>query len=288
MTYSVQFNNPVGSIISFELEAPDNDQNLIKAFSRIHESPIVDPRLPERDQAQAIRIWMQTHPAELAAITVLNLENLELTKIPPEIGLLPNIEILVLKCNLLTSLEGFPILHKLKELTISQNHLRSLIGLPYLESLIDLYVSENCLTDLTGLPELLPNLQRLYLWRNQLVDVRDLSRSLCLKELFLDDNRLETLSYAVFHLPRNCEVFVDCNPFTPTYIAQAEARIAEIRRYDPTHGPNLHFSDGEHEIVPLPFGAMSFEPLEDIPEPKADAFSFFSAASRLETLDNIN
>lgn len=76
------------------------DANLIKLFSRIDvdDKPILDKNSSQSNQAEQIRTWMKMSN-KLEGVTSLNLEELELTSIPPEISLFANLRILRLDHN---------------------------------------------------------------------------------------------------------------------------------------------------------------------------------------------
>jgi Leucine-rich repeat (LRR) protein len=135
--------------------------------------------------AETIRAWMKNNPAELLTITVLKLNNLDLTVLPPEIGLLPNLEILNLKDNQLTMLPPeFGKLINLQELYLYGNPFPAMP--PVFGKLINL--KKFSLYDNRIRQQI--DLHRLYLQNNQ-PTVQPLKEDLGLLELNRDMKMLE-------------------------------------------------------------------------------------------------
>lgn len=119
------------------------------------------------EAAQLIKKTLQT-----GSLT-LNLSQLELKSLPPEIGLLYNLTLLDLSQNQLKNLPG----------TLSQ-----------LQNLVCLNLSDNNLQNLPDTIGELENLAELYLSKNHLQAIPNAINQLCnLTSLHLDENRLQTL-----------------------------------------------------------------------------------------------
>jgi hypothetical protein len=104
----------------------DTEAALIELFKKLGKTiPAVQNLLNDDKfslKAETIRAWMKDNSAELLTVTLLNLNNLNLTVLPPEIGLLTNLQDLYLKGNQLTVLPPeFGKLIKLQELYLYGN-----------------------------------------------------------------------------------------------------------------------------------------------------------------------
>ena len=145
----------------------------------------------------------------------LDLSQLGLKSLPPEIGKLTNLEYLYLDDNQLTSVEGVGKLTsltvlglannqlislpteigKLTNLTmleLSNNQLTSVEGVEKLTSLTVLCLANNQLTSVKGV-EKLTNLRELYLFKNQLTSVEGVGKLTNLTKLSLANNQLTSV-----------------------------------------------------------------------------------------------
>jgi internalin A len=165
--------------------------------------------------------------AEASGARELDLSDLELETVPPEIGALINLEALYLYGNLLSSLPP-EIAHlvNLKELNLDVNEFHSLppeIG--QLTNLLTLSASYNQMTALP--PEIgkLQNLDALWLDNNQLeslpAQIGHLSNLYALK---LANNQLETLPSEFAHLDNLCVLDLSSNQFRylPTILVELQ------------------------------------------------------------------
>ncbi|EPB76319.1 leucine Rich repeat-containing domain protein [Ancylostoma ceylanicum] len=99
-------------------------------------------------------------------------------------GSLPNLEMLILRWNLLKKIENVNGLHRLTHLSLYDNQITTIENLTDLPNLCILDLSYNRITKIEGL-ETLKNLKELYLTRNKLSKIEGLScvRLSTLKEL---------------------------------------------------------------------------------------------------------
>ncbi|MCI0710177.1 MAG: leucine-rich repeat domain-containing protein [Chloroflexi bacterium] len=125
--------------------------------------------------------------------TYLDLSEHKLTMLPPEIGYMKNLKVLVLWGNSLTELPPeMGSLSNLKELHLNKNNLRAVppeIG--NLESLTILYMDHNELTSVPGEMARLKNLQWLNLSHNQLTSLpQEFSSLVNLRALYVRNNQV--------------------------------------------------------------------------------------------------
>ncbi len=153
--------------------------------------------------------------AKISDATQLDLSELGLTALPPEIGLLSGLERLDLSSNQLTALPPeIGQLTTLNELYVQNNRLATMqpkIG--SLTALQRLSLGQNQLTTLP--PEIgsLTALELLYLYKNQLTTVPPVIGSLAaLKELYLYKNQLTTLPPEIVQLTRLERLYLHGNP----------------------------------------------------------------------------
>ncbi len=175
--------------------------DLIKFYDGLSLLDIQKPEFvgTDIDRAQQIRAWMNKGGGGNAAIlhcTTLDLSAKQLTKLPPEIRLFRNLQILNLSDNELTVLPPeIGHLVQLRELNLSSNLLVALP--PTIGTLIQLTTLNLLNNQLKALPPeigYLVQLRELNLASNQLVILpSEMSNLVQLKELNLSDNRLATL-----------------------------------------------------------------------------------------------
>ena len=154
-------------------------------------------------KAETIRAWMQDNSEKLLTVTRLDLSNLGLTFLPPEIGQLINLQRLYLKGNQLTELPpAIGQLINLEVLNLSDNQLTELpLEIGQLINLKMLGLRGNQLSKLP--PEIgrLINLNWLYLSGNQLTVLPSAIGQLRnLEELDLASNQLEQLPESINQL----------------------------------------------------------------------------------------
>jgi Leucine-rich repeat (LRR) protein len=157
----------------------------------------------------------------------LDLSNLELTELPPEIGTLTALEELSLYGNLLSSLpREIGNLQYLKELNLDVNEFQSLppeIG--RLTNLLTLSASYNQIATLP--PEIgnLQNLDSLWLEDNQLTVLpAEIGRLSNLYLLILNNNQLSSLPSEIANLDKLCVLSLESNQFVylPTDLAELQ------------------------------------------------------------------
>ncbi len=147
-------------------------------------------------RAAAATNWMQQHPAQLASIQRLELNELNLTHLPPEIGLFTGLRVIHLESN---KLRFLPVelgqCQQLWWLDLSHNQLTTVPAeLGQCQQLRELNLSHN---QLTTVPSELGQCQRLnllYLAHNQLTTVpAELVQCQQLRWLDLSHNQLTTV-----------------------------------------------------------------------------------------------
>ena len=152
--------------------------------------------------------------AEESGATVLDLSNIGLTELPPEIGNLNNLEVLALWANYLTTLPPeIGQLSNLQWLGLGINQLTTLppeIG--QLSNLQEIILWQNQLTSLPSEVGNLHNLEKLNLWQNQLTTLPpEIGQLSNLRELVLDTNQLSSLPPEIGQLKALCILDIDYN-----------------------------------------------------------------------------
>jgi len=139
--------------------------------------------------------------ADLEKVTLLSLQNNQLTEVP----------------------KGLEKLTQLTRLTLARNKLTNVKGLEKLTQLKDLYLSNNELTNVTGL-EKLTRLEKLDLRQNELTNVTGLEKLTQLTELGLDSNKLTEAPKGLEKLTQLKYLGLRDNP------ALTKAQIAELQK----------------------------------------------------------
>jgi internalin A len=138
----------------------------------------------------------------------------QLTELPPEIGQLTNLRILIVSSNLLTTLPPeIGQLENLQWLELDSNHITSLPAeIGQLKNLILLSIDFNLLTTVPAEIGLLSNLQFLNLANNQLESLpAEIGQLHKLRNLYLYNNQLTTLPPEIGLLSRLCSLHLDTN-----------------------------------------------------------------------------
>jgi Leucine-rich repeat (LRR) protein len=149
--------------------------------------------LPLEKQGELLRGWIEENCKNT---TALDLSEVGLTYLPPEICQLSKLQTLSLNQNQLSSLPGqIGQLSQLQELYLSQNQLTSLpIEIGQLSQLRTLSLNQNQLTHLLAEIGQLSQLQELHLNRNQLTSLpAEIGQMPQLQRLYLDQNQLTNL-----------------------------------------------------------------------------------------------
>jgi hypothetical protein len=165
------------------------------------------PNAPSHDaHAEAIRKFLNDDPiirTALAHIGALDLKNLKLKVIPPELDLLTGIQTLDLSSNQLSEVPDFTHFSKLRTLDLSDNQLIDVPDFGHLPNLLWLSLKNNQLGEIPNFTRL-QRLCQLHLSNNKLSEVPDLTHLADLRYLFLKNNRLNQIP-AFAHL-QNLEV----------------------------------------------------------------------------------
>jgi len=141
-----------------------------------------------------ISTWMKDNSHALASITNLDLSSKGLTALPPEIGLLTQLQRLNLQNNQITSLSSeFGKLTQLQWLNLKKNQITSLSGIEKLTQLQRLDLENNQVTNLLGI-EKLTQLQGLYLANNQIKSLAEIEKLAQLQGLSLENNQITSLA----------------------------------------------------------------------------------------------
>ena len=165
--------------------------------------------LPLRDQANAIRQWMNQHSDRLNSVHRLDLFNKNLTVIPREICLFHNLNILMLSDNRIESVQGLQNLPALQTLELSDNQIQSVQALQNLPALQTLKLSDNQIQSVQGLQNL-PALQTLNLSGNQIQSVQALQNLPALQTLNLSGNQIQSVQ-ALQNLPALQDLYLSGN-----------------------------------------------------------------------------
>jgi len=129
-----------------EIAEQINDASLMKLWNRLWSTiKGQNPQLPEPvlETADDLRAWMTNNSKILNSITRLNLSSLCLSKIPPEIKYLPNLEELDLSHNYIQDITPIARFAQLKSLFLNNNHIQDLSPISSLKKLTALVVSHN-------------------------------------------------------------------------------------------------------------------------------------------------
>jgi len=140
-----------------------------------------------------ISTWMKNNPQALASITSLNLNSKGLTALPPEIGLLTQLQELYLQNNQITSLPSeLGKLTQLQWLNLKNNKITSLLGIENLIQLQYLNLKNNKITSLLGIEKLI-QLQCLNLKNNKITNLSGIENLIQLQGLALANNQITSL-----------------------------------------------------------------------------------------------
>jgi Leucine-rich repeat (LRR) protein len=149
---------------------------------------------PSDTSAEEIRKFLidPVNNAALTHITGLNLDNLNLKAVPPELNRLSGLLRLWLANNQLSSVPNFAHFQNLQELWLNNNQLSSVPDFSHLQNLQKLWLNNNQLGSVPDFSHL-QNLQRLWLYNNQLSSVPDFSHLQNLQWLSLGNNQLSSV-----------------------------------------------------------------------------------------------
>lgn len=122
----------------------------------------------------------------------LDLCNLELRFMPVGISRLPHLEILLLRANQISLIEGLEELQKLTQLDLSWNQVSTIEGLNRLQNLTHLFLALNQISLIEGLDHL-HNLIHLQLSRNQIIEISGFEQLKKLTHLHLNRNQINEI-----------------------------------------------------------------------------------------------
>ncbi|MDM8524003.1 COR domain-containing protein [Desulfococcaceae bacterium HSG8] len=181
------------------------------------------------------------HKAEKEQVTELDLSEYEIPQLPPEIGRLTSLQILILRG--LKELPGeIAQLRNLTRLYLNSNELKELPGeIAQLRNLDILDLSSNELTELTGEIAQLKNLTRLYLNSNALTELpKEIAQLKKLNILYLSFNQLTELPPEIARLRNLSILYLSANQ-----LEELPREIAHLRNLT-----ELNLSYNQLERVP--------------------------------------
>ncbi len=193
---------PAHAVIGFD-PSPYNEmqQRLDKALETIWKSiqkniDFEEERVP--DNAEAVRKWLNNplNQEKIGLITKLDLSEMNLTVLPPEIGKLSQLNMLSLYGNLLTIIPSdIGKLSQLTHLGLSRNRLTTLPSeIGHCSKLTWLHLYKNQLATIPSEIGKLSQLKMLHLEQNRLTSLPPQIGNLSqLTELYLEENRLTSL-----------------------------------------------------------------------------------------------
>ncbi|HSX04063.1 MAG TPA: leucine-rich repeat domain-containing protein [Rhabdochlamydiaceae bacterium] len=236
--------------------APENASDTLKIFKKIAEQISFaaqtflselksNPNLTVIQRAEQVCVWMRENKAALARINYLDLSNLGLAYLPPEIGLLRELRSLDLGNNRITDLPTeVEDLSKLRYLYLNNNKLNSVPEvLTRLSVLKELYLNNYAGLDsknqLTTVPAELGNLGQLEvldLSNIQLIRVpAELGNLRVLRELNLSHNQLTELPVELGNLKQLLRFNFSHNRITK--LPNEVLKLSAFIRFDFSHNP---------------------------------------------------
>lgn len=204
----------------------EEDANLIKIFNRMSDRTL--PTGTPSQIAEEIRNWIAVQNFD--TITKLDLSDLDLTAVPPEIGYLRHLEELDLSNNRITNLAN--------------------VNLPELTTLL---ASNNRIASLAD-THLGDNLETLDLEGNQLENI-DTLLPVSLLSVYLNNNQLVSINQ-VLGLSCDCAVYASGNAFPIEYLTRFQQMHDSRRICDSFHCPQIIFSD-EMKLLPSLRGQLN-------------------------------
>jgi internalin A len=190
--------------------------------------------------------------------TELCLSKLQLTKIPPQIAQLSNLQILNLDHNQIVDIpDVISECSRLKEIYLRYNqiveisdlitklpHQLQMLRLGYnqivkipnviaqLPQLIILHLNNNQIVEIPDVIAQLPQLQRLALSHNQIVEIPDIITKLYqLRELYLDNNQIVEIPDAITQLSQLVWLSLNGNPLNSALAAVYQQGLPEFKNY---------------------------------------------------------
>ncbi|MBS0603672.1 MAG: leucine-rich repeat domain-containing protein, partial [Verrucomicrobia bacterium] len=190
-------------------QALENDA-LLKIWGRLSRQLNFNEN-PRPQTLAEIKAWFDdpANAEQLNAIRELNLENLGLKAIPPEITRCTQLVNLYLSNNRITDISALRQLAQLQHLYLSNNQITDIPALESLTQLGTLYLSINRITDISALRKL-ALLQYLSLSYNEITDISALESLTQLGTLYLSNNRISDIS-ALGNLSGLIKLFLDNN-----------------------------------------------------------------------------
>lgn len=187
-------------------------------------------------------IWYQAYRdaerrieiARQKGATKLDLNNMELTKVPNTIASLSQLKVLYLNYNELTEIpKAITALSQLKQLNLNRNQLTKIPeAIASLSRLQQLKLSSNQLTKIPEAIASLSQLKKLDLSGNQLTEIPEAIASLSqLQVLSLSKNQLTEIPEAIASLSQLTTLKLDNNPLNPDLAVAYEQGIEAVKQY---------------------------------------------------------
>ncbi|MBS4165277.1 Uncharacterized protein NEOC65_000330 [Neochlamydia sp. AcF65] len=170
--------------------------------------------LPLKQKGELLAQWIEEHGKN---ITHLNLEELGLTSLPPELWQLSQLQVLCLSNNLLTAIPAeIGQLSQLCQLKLDRNQLTALpAAIGQLSQLKKLWLSNNKLTTIPAEIGQLSQLEWLWLSNNKLTTIpAEIGQLSQLRNLGLTNNQLTILPSPTYHLSQLFQLKLDNNQLT--------------------------------------------------------------------------
>jgi hypothetical protein len=189
------------------IESMDNlrstqDTDLLKIWPRIRRALCQEntgyraaPLLGQAATVEEIRSWMQSHRGSslFGRVQTLDLSDLQLQVVPPEVLVLNELRDLNLSNNWLQEIPSFSQFTRLKSLNLSCNNIKDVSFLQGLTTLQFIQMAHNAIQDISPLTAL-NGLGLLYLAHNDICSVEGFQNLRCLRVLDLSFNRVQDVT----------------------------------------------------------------------------------------------
>jgi Leucine-rich repeat (LRR) protein len=231
-----------------------HDRDLCAIWPKIHAAlpSTATSAPPPAASANEIRAWMMdpANASHLASITTLNLCQLQLRTIPPEIGWCSQLSKIDLSSNQITSIpEVIGQLSQLSELLLSNNQITSISDvIGQLSKLSNLVLSNNQITSIPDVIGQLSTLSSLALSNNQIKSIPDAIGQLSkLLSLALFNNQITSIPDAIGQLSKLLYLHLSNN-----YITSIPSAIGQLSRLS-----YLYLNNNQITSIPDAIGQLS-------------------------------